>query len=331
MRAARFDVELRTDVSSTAGWNFIRAKKYDHDDRFLPLAFPHIISEDDQPAQAIARHPHLSYFAEIGNKFTHHAVPEAEGGHARFGGLGPKGGMRVQVCRSSADWSSVSLLSLARARGAEEEVSQGILKEHSIMNAYCQLIAEASHSVFIENQFFITSTGAGGTLSFGAKGTADFSLTCSQARDPSRTSSARLSSNASSLLLARGRSSRSSSCTLFSLGLRAKVLTKALRSIPAIPGFAGDLKGNSGTLCIMGATYNGICRGGNSIMEVIEKEGFNPHDYVSFYNLRSYDRINYDPERLKRMEEKSDIDFDHAQAALARCVDFGVFARRVRN
>ena len=68
----------------------------------------------------------------------------------------------------------------------------------------------------------------------------------------------------------------------------------------------------------MGATYNGICRGGNSIMEVIEREGFNPHDYISFYNLRSYDRINFDPDRLKRMEEKSGIDFDHAQAALAR-------------
>ena len=45
---------------------------------------------------------------------------------------------------------------------------------------------------------------------------------------------------------------------------------------------------------------------------------FNPHDYISFYNLRSYDRINNDPARLKKMAEKSGIDFDHAQAALAR-------------
>lgn len=53
-------------------------------------------------------------------------------------------------------------------------------------------------------------------------------------------------------------------------------------------------------------------------MGTIEKEGFNPHDYISVYNLRSYDRINNDPQRLKRMAEQAGVDFDHAQAALAR-------------
>ena len=31
---------------------------------------------------------------------------------------------------------------------------------------------------------------------------------------------------------------------------------------------------------------------GYSIMEQLEKAGINPKDYIRFYNLRSYDRIN---------------------------------------
>lgn len=53
-------------------------------------------------------------------------------------------------------------------------------------------------------------------------------------------------------------------------------------------------------------------------MEIIEREGFNPHDYITVFNLRKYDRINNDPERLKKMAKQSGVDFDHAQAALAR-------------
>jgi len=47
----------------------------------------------------------------------------------------------MQVVRSSADWS------------------HGILTEHSIQNAYRQLIMESNHCIYIENQFFITTTG----------------------------------------------------------------------------------------------------------------------------------------------------------------------------
>lgn len=90
--------------------------------------------------------------------------------------------------------------------------------------------------------------------------------------------------------------------------------------IPAIPGFAGDIQGSSGTLAILGAQYQSISRGGKSICELIEKAGFNPHDYVEFYNLRSYDRLNNDPARLRRMQENSGISFEQAQAALARYV-----------
>lgn len=53
-------------------------------------------------------------------------------------------------------------------------------------------------------------------------------------------------------------------------------------------------------------------------MECIKREGFDPNEYISFYNLRSYDRLNSDKDRLDAMTKKSGVDFDHAQAALAR-------------
>lgn len=39
-------------------------------------------------------------------------------------------------------------------------------------------------------------------------------------------------------------------------------------------------------------------------MEQIAKEGFNPADYIRWYNLRSYDRINAPASMLKEMEQR---------------------------
>lgn len=47
-----------------------------------------------------------------------------------------QGSVRAQVVRSSSDWSS------------------GILPEHSIQNAYAEVIRNAEHFVYIESQFF---------------------------------------------------------------------------------------------------------------------------------------------------------------------------------
>ena len=49
---------------------------------------------------------------------------------------GMQGTMDAQIVRSSGDWSS------------------GILPEHSIQNAYSDIIRNAEHFVYIENQFF---------------------------------------------------------------------------------------------------------------------------------------------------------------------------------
>ncbi|GAA5853479.1 hypothetical protein JCM8547_002472 [Rhodosporidiobolus lusitaniae] len=239
-------------------WNFIRDLKYRHNSRFPLLDFPH--DEGDFEF----RHPHLQKFREAGHKFGHvrRREPGEEGAWEHpIGGSGVKGTARVQVLRSSADWS------------------HGIIKEHSIQNAYIQLIREARHFVFIENQFFIAGMGDKGPVE-NKIGAAIVERVLSAARNNEK--------------------------------------LKVVIVIPAVPGFAGDLLGNSGTLAIMGAQYATTVRGEHSIFQKIKDAGYNPLDYIELYNLRSYDRINNDPDRLKRMAERSGITFEAAQAALSR-------------
>ncbi|KAK4054720.1 hypothetical protein OIV83_000644 [Microbotryomycetes sp. JL201] len=241
-------------------WNLIRHLKYRHDQRYPMLSFPHVVDEKEEPKPAIVRHPHWQQFKDFGEAFAHHAHQLDRPG--RFG-VGFKGNMKVQTLRSSADWS------------------HGILTEHSINNAYLQMISEASHYIYIENQFFITNTSAG----------------------PRRFVHNLVGKAIVERILSAARSNKRFHVDIF---------------IPAVPGFAGDLYGNSGTLAIMGATYYSLSRGGDSIFECIEREGFNPNDFISVFNLRSYDRINFDPDRMRKMSENSGVTWEQAQAALAR-------------
>ncbi|SAL95926.1 hypothetical protein [Absidia glauca] len=61
-----------------------------------------------------------------------------------------RGSCRVQVVRSSAEWSL----------GIKREVSI----KYSIYNAYMECISRAKHFIYIENQFFITATRSGDKL-----------------------------------------------------------------------------------------------------------------------------------------------------------------------
>ncbi|GAA6031278.1 hypothetical protein NBRC10512_003294 [Rhodotorula toruloides] len=245
-------------------WNFVKHLKYRRDDRYPILAFPHKFDPSDDPPPSIAGHPHLRKFAEIGQHFhIHLRSPGPEGWSEPIGPRPGAGTTRVQVLRSSADWS------------------HGIVTESSIQTAYIELIRESRHFVFISNQFFVSKASA----------------------DDKAPVSNRVAQAIVERVLSAARS-----------GQKFKVVIL----IPAIPGFAGDLYGNSGTLAILGAQYYSICRGGHSMFELIQQAGFNPNDYIEVYNLRSFDRINNDPERIKRMEQKSGVSFQQAQAALAR-------------
>ncbi len=83
--------------------------------------------------------------------------------------------------------------------------------------------------------------------------------------------------------------------------------------MPAVPAFAGDLKDDSslGTRAIMEFQYNSINRGGYSIMETIANAGYEPTDFIRFYNLRNYDRINCGAP-MKEAEQRSGISYDQA-------------------
>lgn len=47
--------------------------------------------------------------------------------------------------------------------------------------------------------------------------------------------------------------------------------------IPELPGFSGDVKDENSLKLIMSGQYRTINRGGNSIYELIRKEGFEPY------------------------------------------------------
>lgn len=105
-------------------WNFIKRDKYKRDPSVDWLTLEGRLDEDEDligvqrpkyPCGDYVQHP--------------------------IGGLdatvrGDQGTCKTQIIRSSADWSS------------------GILVEHSIQNAYKEIISKAQHLVYIENQFF---------------------------------------------------------------------------------------------------------------------------------------------------------------------------------
>lgn len=59
--------------------------------------------------------------------------------------------------------------------------------------------------------------------------------------------------------------------------------------------------------------YNSISRGGHSIMESLHNAGVDdPRRYISFYNLRNYDRINTS-ETMGQVEEESGVRYEQAR------------------
>lgn len=47
-------------------------------------------------------------------------------------------------------------------------------------------------------------------------------------------------------------------------------------------------------------------------MEMVAKEGYDPTEYIRFYNLRNYDRINVSGS-MREAEQKSGVDYDEAR------------------
>ncbi|KAL8725613.1 MAG: hypothetical protein Q9166_007248 [cf. Caloplaca sp. 2 TL-2023] len=208
----------------------------------------HVEQEIDQMAEAV-RGRFNNGVQRLGDNYEH---------HRRLHGGFQEAGIPCQIVRSCAKWS------------------HGVPVEHSIQNAYIDLIQRSQHFVYIENQFFITATG--------------------DAQKPVR-------NKVGAALVDR-----------ILRAARAGEKYKVIVIIPAVPGFAGDLKDDAslGTRAIMEFQYNSINRGGYSIMEMIANEGFDPTQYIRFYNLRNYDRINSSAS-MREVEQSSGVNFGAAQ------------------
>ncbi|KAJ9495281.1 hypothetical protein H2202_009309 [Exophiala xenobiotica] len=170
----------------------------------------------------------------------------------------PRGPMTCQMLRSCTTWSN------------------GTPLEHSIQNAYIEVIRNSLYFVYIENQFFITATGDKQHPVKNLIGQALVERILRAARN----------------------------------GEKYKVIVV----IPAVPAFAGDLRDDAslGTRAIMEFQYNSINRGGHSIMEKIAEAGFNPMNYIRFYNLRNYDRINCS-NAMRQAEQASGVSYEEAR------------------
>jgi len=85
--------------------------------------------------------------------------------------------------------------------------------------------------------------------------------------------------------------------------------------MPAVPAFAGDLHADDslGTRAIMEYQYHSISRGGHSIMEAIHRAGVeDARQYIRFYNLRNYDRINAGA-AMEQAQHESGVSYENAR------------------
>lgn len=188
------------------------------------------------------------------DRYSEHRVHE----HGGPTGSGTANGIPCQIVRSCSKWS------------------HGVRTEHSIADAYINVIRQSQRFIYIENQFFITAT--------------------SDAQKP-------IKNMIGAAIVER-----------ILRAARAGEKYKIIVIMPAIPAFAGDLKDDSslGTRAIMEFQYNSINRGGYSIMEVIGNAGFDPTEYIRFYNLRNYDRINVSAS-MRDAEQRSGVNYEDAQ------------------
>ena len=234
-------------------WNFVKRDKYKRDEEFDWLLMQGREGEnEDIIAVQRPKHP-------VGEYVCHPLTPL----ETRAWAHEDQGTVHAQIVRSSADWSS------------------GILTEHSIQNAYSEVIRNAQHFVYIENQFFITATGENQAPIHNTIGRAIVDACVRAGKD----------------------------------GRKFRVIIV----IPSIPGFAGDLRSNeaAGTRAIMDYQYKSIHRGKDSICGQIEAQGVDSKNHIFVFNLRAFDRLNK-TEAMTKQEEMSGVKYQDVQRAEAQ-------------
>ncbi|QID86474.1 Phospholipase D1 [Saccharomyces pastorianus] len=149
--------------------------------------------------------------------------------------LREKSTCETQILRSAGNWSL----------GLKET-------ECSIQNAYLKLIEKSEHFIYIENQFFITSTAWNGTYVLNKIGDAlvDRIIKANQDNKP----------------------------------------WKAFVLIPLMPGFDSpvDAAEASSLRLIMQFQYQSISRGEHSVFQKLKKLNIDPAQYIQFFSLRKW-------------------------------------------
>ncbi|KAK3808693.1 MAG: hypothetical protein J3Q66DRAFT_392165 [Benniella sp.] len=150
--------------------------------------------------------------------------------------MGLEGTCEVQILRSVSSWSM----------GVKEP-------ECSILTAYIAAIERAEHFIYIENQFFITSTNVNTTIVHNSIG--------------------------------RALTDRIIKAHHASQKFRVIVV------LPLVPGFEGGINTPAATSVrmVMLSIFETICHGKNSIYGRLAAAGIvKPHKYISFYGLRNW-------------------------------------------
>ncbi|OIW29121.1 phospholipase D [Coniochaeta ligniaria NRRL 30616] len=152
--------------------------------------------------------------------------------------LGLTGTCEVQILRSACGWSL----------GIDDT-------ESSIQSAYVKMIEESEHFVYIENQFFITST---------------------------ETLNNKMVNRIGDALVERAIRAHEKD-----EDWRAVIL------IPLMPGFQNEVNEQDGTSVrlILQCQFRSICRGNSSIFGRLRAAGIAPEDYIQFFSLRQWGKI----------------------------------------
>ncbi|EJT98705.1 phospholipase D [Dacryopinax primogenitus] len=153
---------------------------------------------------------------------------------------GLTGTCEVQICRSCGPWSM----------GSQNKI------ELSIQNAYLKAIQMSEHFIYIENQFFVTST------------------TVDDVKIENKIGDALVSR----IIQAHQEGKPWRACIM----------------IPLLPGFAFpiDHSDASSLRIILECQYRTISRGPDSIFARLRQEGIDPDNYIHFFSLRGWGKFD---------------------------------------
>lgn len=195
-----------------------------------------------QPARDLTRHFVQRWnYVRRGRKPTRPTpflLPPPDCSREELEAAGLNGTCEVQMLRSASTWSI----------GIDET-------EHSIQSAYVKMIEESDHFVYMENQFFVTST---------------------------ETLNVKIVNRIGDALVERAMRAHEKG-----EDWRAVII------IPLMPGFQNEVNDQDGTSVrlILQCQYRSICRGEHSIFGRLKAAGINPEDYIQFFSLRQWGKL----------------------------------------